>query len=66
MLTEAAQVRAAGTTVPMLAPVADDLRAIGVNMMDARRRELVLETSLRTSAATLAFGATTVGLASTG
>jgi NTE family protein len=56
MLLEAAEVRAAGANVTMLAPAADDLRAIGVNMMDSRRRELVLETSLRTSAASLRAG----------
>ena len=62
----AEQVRAAGTKVTMLAPVADDLRAIGVNMMDSRRRELVLETSLRTSAASLRDGSEPLNLASVG
>jgi NTE family protein len=66
MLQEAEQVRAAGTKVTMLAPVADDLRAIGVNMMDSRRRELVLETSLRTSAASLRTGSEPIDLAFVG
>jgi NTE family protein len=66
MLHEAEQVRAAGTKVTMLAPVADDLRAIGVNMMDSRRRELVLETSLRTSADRLRMGSEPLDLASVG
>lgn len=56
MLSEAGQVRAAGTTVTMLAPLADDLRAIGVNMMDSRRRELVLDTAMRTTVQTLRQG----------
>jgi hypothetical protein len=38
----------------MLAPGAVDLDAMGVNMMDPSRRSLVLETSLRTTAAALA------------
>ena len=66
MLQEAEQVRAAGTKVTMLAPVADDLRAIGVNMMNSRRRELVLETSLRTIAARLRSGRGPLDLASVG
>jgi NTE family protein len=37
----------------MLGPGADDLRAIGVNLMDPSRRDAVLETSLRTSRAAL-------------
>jgi NTE family protein len=64
MLHEAEEVRAAGAKVTMLAPVADDLRAIGVNMMDSRRRELVLETSLRTSAMSLRAGDEPLDLAS--
>lgn len=66
MLQEAEEVRTAGTKVTMLAPVADDLRAIGVNMMDSRRRELVLETSLRTSAVSLRTGNEPLDLASVG
>jgi NTE family protein len=53
LFREAAKVRAAGSRVTMLAPGPEDLTAIGVNMMDARRRLRVFETSLRTSAAAL-------------
>ncbi|MDT7539963.1 MAG: hypothetical protein QOI82_3548, partial [Actinomycetota bacterium] len=41
------------TKVTWLGPTAEDLEVIGANMMDPRRRELVLETSLRTSRAAL-------------
>ncbi len=54
LLREAALVRAGGTVVTMLAPGRDDLAEIGANLMDVRRIPRVLETSLRTSAATLA------------
>lgn len=47
---EMALVRAAGATVYALGPGPQDLEAIGANLMDSRRRELVLDTSLRTSA----------------
>jgi NTE family protein len=50
---EAAKLRAAGTAVTMLAPGPTDLTVIGANMMDPRRREDVLETSLQTSRASL-------------
>ena len=53
MLREAAKLRAAGTRVTMLGPGPADLAAIGANLMNARRRRLVLETSLRTSAEAL-------------
>jgi NTE family protein len=33
----------------LLGPGAEDLAVIGANMMDPRRREEVLETSMRTS-----------------
>lgn len=46
---EAAKVRHAGTKVVMLGPGREDLEAIGVNLMDPRRRDAVLATSLRTS-----------------
>jgi NTE family protein len=46
---EAEKLRAAGTSVTMLAPGPEDLEAIGANMMDPRRRAQVFETSLRTS-----------------
>ena len=45
-----ALVRAAGASVYALGPGPQDLEAIGANLMDSRRRELVLDTSLRTSA----------------
>lgn len=54
VLREATKVRAAGTQVRMLGPGREDLAAMGGNLMDARRRELVFETSLRTSAAAFA------------
>jgi len=46
---EAAKVTASGTEVTLLAPGPDDLRAIGANMMDSRRRRAVLRTALFTS-----------------
>jgi NTE family protein len=54
ILHEAGKVRRTGTTVTILGPGREDLEAIGVNLMDARRRMRVVETSLRTSAAALA------------
>lgn len=50
---EVAKLRAAGTAVTMLAPGPDDLKVIGANMMDPRRREEVFETSMKTSRAAL-------------
>jgi NTE family protein len=46
---EVSRLRATGTTVVTLMPRREDLAAIGINLMDARRRALVLETSLLTS-----------------
>lgn len=60
ILHEAGKVRRRGTTVTILGPGREDLEAIGVNLMDARRRMSVFETSLRTTAAALAEGASTV------
>ena len=54
LLREVAKVRRSGTRVTVLGPGREDLEAIGVNLMDPARRELVLDTSLRTSAAALA------------
>ena len=54
LLREAARVERAGTRVTLLCPGSDDLRAIGVNLMDHRRRLQVFETSLQTSARALA------------
>jgi NTE family protein len=53
LLREAAKVRRSGTRVTILGPGREDLEAIGVNLMDPARRETVLDTSLRTSAAAL-------------
>ena len=53
LIREAVKVRRSGTVVVMLGPGAEDLEAIGANLMDARRRDRVLETSIRTSAETL-------------
>jgi NTE family protein len=60
VLNEAAKVRRHGTAVTILGPGREDLEAIGVNLMDARRRLRVLDTSLRTSAAALAAGESTL------
>jgi NTE family protein len=56
VVREMKKVAASGTKVTFLGPSAEDLDAIGANMMDATRRERVLETSLRTSAAALRGG----------
>jgi NTE family protein len=54
MLREVRALRSAGIRVTVLTPGPDDLAVMGVNLMDPRRRRAVLETSLTTSAATLA------------
>jgi NTE family protein len=54
LVGEVKKVAASGTKVTLLGPGPDDLEVIGSNMMDPRRRERVLETSLRTSRAALA------------
>jgi NTE family protein len=46
-------VHAAGTEVTVLGPGPEDLAAMGSNLMAADRRQEVLRTSLRTSAAAL-------------
>lgn len=53
VLAEAAVLRASGTEVTILGPGREDLQAIGANLMDPRRREAVLATAMRTSAAAL-------------
>ncbi|HVE98934.1 MAG TPA: patatin-like phospholipase family protein [Mycobacteriales bacterium] len=53
LLREAEKVRSHGTRVVLLSPGPEDLEAIGANLMDPSRRELVLDTSLRTSAQSL-------------
>jgi len=60
VLREAAKVRRHGTAVTILGPGREDLEAIGVNLMDPRRRLRVLDTSLRTSAAALRDGDATL------
>lgn len=49
LMGEAEKVRRLGSRVVMLGPGPADLKAIGANMMDPRRRLRVLETSLKTS-----------------
>jgi NTE family protein len=53
LIREGELVQATGTTVTLIAPGTEDLEAIGLNMMDSARRELVLETALRTTAEVL-------------
>ena len=53
LVREVKKVAATGTKVTLLGPTAEDLAVIGTNLMDPRRREQVLETSLRTSRAAL-------------
>jgi NTE family protein len=54
VLHEAGKVRRRGASVTLLGPGREDLEAIGVNLMDHRRRTTVLDVSLRTTAAALA------------
>ena len=54
LLREAEVLRAAGTRVTVLTPGPEDLAAMGVNLMDPRRRRPALDVAMRTSAATLA------------
>jgi NTE family protein len=51
---EERKVRATGASVTVLTPGPEDLAAMGANLMNPGPRQLVLETSLRTSAAALA------------
>jgi len=51
LVGEVRKVAATGTRITLLGPGAEDLSAIGANLMDARRRRQVLDTSLRTSVA---------------
>lgn len=60
LLREIARLRAAGTKVTLLTPGPEDLAVIRANLMDASRRHDVLETSLRTSARSLAAGSATL------
>src|ERR1039457_1017357 len=52
-INDAQALRSLGIRVTVLTPGPEDLAAMGVNLMDPRRRTAVLETSLRTSAAAL-------------
>src|SRR5580693_5795524 len=54
VLRQARALAAAGKRVTVLTPGPADLAAMGINLMDPRRRQAVLETSFRTSAAALA------------
>ena len=54
ILSEAGKVRRTGTAVTILAPGREDLEAIGLNLMDHRRRGAVLDVALRTTAEALA------------
>jgi NTE family protein len=54
LLAEAVVLRAAGVRVTVLTPSPEDLAAMGVNVMDPRRRRPVLDISRRTTAAALA------------
>ena len=63
VVSEIKKVTATGTRVTFLGPGAEDLAVIGANLMDPRRREEVLETSLRTSTAALRASSTTFAAA---
>ena len=54
LLRQAKRLAAQGKQVTILTPGPRDLAAMGANPMDPRRRQAVLETSFRTSAAALA------------
>ena len=54
VLRQAKALGAEGKRVTVLTPGPRDLAAMGINLMDPRRREAVLELSLRTSADALA------------
>jgi NTE family protein len=47
---EARKIRESGARVLLVQPGAEDLMAMGVNMMNPKRRRLVLETAMRTTA----------------
>jgi NTE family protein len=51
LLREVRALRRLGARVTVITPGPEDLAVMGVNLMDPRRRKLVLETSLRTSRA---------------
>ena len=53
LLRDAHVLRSRGVKVTVITPGPEELAVMGVNLMDPRRRQAVLETSLRTSAAAL-------------
>ncbi len=59
MVRESDRVRDSGTDVTMIAPGPEDLAAFGPNVMDPSRRELVLDTALRTTRIALRRAAAT-------
>jgi NTE family protein len=54
LLRDAHALRSRGMKVTVITPGPEDLAVMGINLMDPRRRVAVLETSLRTSAASVA------------
>jgi NTE family protein len=58
VLSQARTLAARGKQVTILTPSPADLAAMGINPMDPRRRQAVLETSFRTTAAALARSGT--------
>jgi NTE family protein len=56
LLRDVRALRSAGVRVTVLTPGPEDLAVMGVNLMDPRRCEAVLETSLQTSVAALGGG----------
>jgi NTE family protein len=53
LMREVKALRASGVKVTVVTPGPEDLAAMGVNLMDPRRRRAVLDTSLRTSSSSL-------------
>src|ERR1039457_3488910 len=58
LMREANALRSLGIKVTVITPGPEDLAVMGANLMNPRRRTVVLDTSLRTSAAVLASTAT--------
>ncbi len=53
LMREVKALRASGIKVTVVTPGPEDLAVMGVNLMDPRRRQAVLDTSLRTSSSSL-------------
>ena len=53
LMREVKALRASGIKVTVITPGPEDLAVMGVNLMDPRRRQAVLDTSLRTSSSSL-------------